>query len=600
MFDPIRSAMLFALLAACLTAASAQAVSDATLRRIPESDHHAARAAGVGPKFAYLFSEPRRWSGVYAWRYNPRGAPPAFSDPEAAVDTISAALDKWSAVCGFTQRYDGETETVPNTTFDNGGRLDPDYENVIGWGELDGTTAGLANVWYDDDGRGRRWLADGDIVLSPGRLRTADMLDRVLTHEWGHVVGLDHSNVDGVVMSGPPDAPYTRLPALEEDDVRGCRCLYGPAEGQTAGYLCSLPTRVAFGFVPVGGWTARPVPVRNAGNAPLVIGSTVVDRAAFRTSGCDPGTVLLPGQQCTLTVAAEPSATGVATGTLSIRTSEGAYRVPLRVEGYVGNAGMRNHDGLWWAAPSGSQRGWGLDIAHQGDTIFAVWFAYAADGNPSWLALTARRAADGSFRGDVVQTRGPRFDARTFDPRAVRATIVGRATLAFDVNGGGIFDYEVKGVRRTQAITRELFGPAPVCGSAESVDLSRATNFQGVWWAAPAGSESGWGVHLAHQGEAILATWFTYDRDGSPLWLSARMQRAPGAATFSGVLERSTGPSFDSAAFDPSRVSQRPVGSMTLTFAHGNLATFSAVVDGVAQSKTITRQIFEAPGTVCR
>ena len=36
-------------------------------------------------------------------------------------------------------------------------------------------------------------------------------------------------------------------------------------------------------------------------------------------------------------------------------------------------------------------------------------------------------------------------------------------------------------------------------------------NYTGLWWAAPTGSESGWGIYLAHQGDTIFATWFTYD-----------------------------------------------------------------------------------------
>jgi hypothetical protein len=34
-------------------------------------------------------------------------------------------------------------------------------------------------------------------------------------------------------------------------------------------------------------------------------------------------------------------------------------------------------------------------------------------------------------------------------------------------------------------------------------------NYQGLWWKSPAGSESGWGINFAHQGDVIFATWFT-------------------------------------------------------------------------------------------
>ncbi|MGE5089613.1 MAG: hypothetical protein ACM3QY_10845, partial [Candidatus Levyibacteriota bacterium] len=49
---------------------------------------------------------------------------------------------------------------------------------------------------------------------------------------------------------------------------------------------------------------------------------------------------------------------------------------------------------------------------------------------------------------------------------------------------------------------------------------SAAANYEGLWWAAPAGSESGWGINFAHQGDVIFATWFTYDATGKAWWLS--------------------------------------------------------------------------------
>jgi hypothetical protein len=122
--------------------------------------------------------------------------------------------------------------------------------------------------------------------------------------------------------------------------------------------------------------------------------------------------------------------------------------------------------------------------------------------------------------------------------------------------------------------------------------------FQGLWWIAPAGSESGWGINFAHQGDTIFATWFTYDVDGTPLWLSVTAPKAA-ATTYSGTLYRTTGPAFDAVPFDPAKVVLAPVGTATFTFADGNHATFAYTVSGVSQVKQITRQVFRAPGTVC-
>ncbi len=66
----------------------------------------------------------------------------------------------------------------------------------------------------------------------------------------------------------------------------------------------------------------------------------------------------------------------------------------------------RNYEGLWWASPAGSESGWGINFAHQGDVIFATWFTYDANGKAWWLAMTANRNTDGSYSGALFQTQG--------------------------------------------------------------------------------------------------------------------------------------------------------------------------------------------------
>lgn len=132
-------------------------------------------------------------------------------------------------------------------------------------------------------------------------------------------------------------------------------------------------------------------------------------------------------------------------------------------------------------------------------------------------------------------------------------------------------------------------------------DLTTASNYQDLWWAAPADSEPGWGIYLTQQEDVIFATWFTYDHDNFPLWLSFTAPKAADAdATYTGALYRTTGPPFDAQPFDPARVVATAVGTATLQFSSGNAATFSWSVDGARGSRSITREVFETPGTVCQ
>ena len=264
-----------------------------------------------------------------------------------------------------------------------------------------------------------------------------------------------------------------------------------------------------------------------------------------------------------------------------------------------------SYQGIWWNAPSNSESGWGLNIAHQADTLFASWFTYDVTGRAWWLVMTAARSGPNVYDGILYRTSGPPFNAQPFNPAAVVPVAVGSGRLAFDDASNGTFTYTISGagpsVTQQKRITREVFGPLPTCVFGAQPDLAAATNYQDLWWAAPAGSESGWGINLNHEGDTIFATWFTYDLDGSPLWLVVTASRT-GAATYAGDLYRAAGARFD--AFDPAAVVATKVGTASFAFANGNAATFAYSIDGigptaVSQTKAITREVFAAPGTVC-
>ena len=71
-------------------------------------------------------------------------------------------------------------------------------------------------------------------------------------------------------------------------------------------------------------------------------------------------------------------------------------------------AGPPNYEGLWWNAPAGSESGWGINFAHQGDTIFATWFTYDLTGKALWLAMTASLTATGVYTARCSRRRARR------------------------------------------------------------------------------------------------------------------------------------------------------------------------------------------------
>jgi hypothetical protein len=259
-----------------------------------------------------------------------------------------------------------------------------------------------------------------------------------------------------------------------------------------------------------------------------------------------------------------------------------------------------NYQGLWWAAPAQSESGWGINFAHQGNIIFATWFTYDLTGKGMWLVMTAQQTAANTYAGTLYSTKGPAFNAVPFNPAQVTPTAVGNGTLTFSDANDGTFSYTVNGIAQNKAITREVFAALPTCTTAaSSASLVAATNYQDLWWAAPGGSESGWGINLNHEGDIIFATWFTYDLDGSPMWLVVTANKS-GPGVYTGTLYRTTGPAFNAVPFTPANVAATQVGTATFTFADGNDATFAYTVNGIAQQKPITREVFSGTGTVCQ
>jgi hypothetical protein len=259
-----------------------------------------------------------------------------------------------------------------------------------------------------------------------------------------------------------------------------------------------------------------------------------------------------------------------------------------------------NYQGLWWAAPPGSESGWGINVAHQGDVIFATWFTYDATGNAWWLSMTANKTSEGVYGGTLIQTGGPAFSAVPFNPSQVTRTVVGSGTLTFSSTSSGTFAYTVNGITQTKAITLQQFGALPTCVWSAQPEFAAATNYQDLWWAAPAGVEAGWGVNLTHQGGTMFATWFTYDTNHNPLWYSATATQTA-ANVFSGTLIQTSGPAFSAVPFDPTQVQRATVGTATFTFTDGNTGIFNYTVSGVNQTKAITRELFQPPaGTICQ
>jgi len=267
-----------------------------------------------------------------------------------------------------------------------------------------------------------------------------------------------------------------------------------------------------------------------------------------------------------------------------------------------------NVQGLWWAA-GGTESGWGINFAHPDNRVFATWYTYDTAGKAWWLSMLADRTPGNpnAYAGRINVDSGPPFN--NFVGKGVPVD-VGSGTLTFTDANNGSFSYTVNGTAQIKTISRYNLGtgPQPTCTySATTPNFAAATNYQDLWWVAN-GAEDGWGINFAHQGNTVFATWYTYDVDGTPLWLSALAPLVAGTTNvYSGALYRTAGPRFDAYVGPPA--SKTIVGTATLTFSDGNHATFAYNTNGAGslpsvsppQSKQVTRFPFgPAGGTLCQ
>jgi hypothetical protein len=274
-----------------------------------------------------------------------------------------------------------------------------------------------------------------------------------------------------------------------------------------------------------------------------------------------------------------------------------------------------SYEGLWWNA---AESGWGISVSHQGDILFAVWYTYDRDGTPMWLVMPDAALVDQGdmdmmgmmdmsmmgmtrnppvYTGTLYRSRGPAFSSATFDRNAVGVTPVGMATFLFKGNNSGVFAYTVDNFSASKNITRMVFSSSmPMCSVGGVAKASNTVNYQDLWWRA---AESGWGVSIVHQGNILFATWFTYDATGKGLWLVMSNAARTGDGLYAGKIYRATGPAFDSASWDASKVRVTEVGAATFTFSDASNGTFAYTLDGVAQSKAIQRMVYALPVSVC-
>ena len=256
-----------------------------------------------------------------------------------------------------------------------------------------------------------------------------------------------------------------------------------------------------------------------------------------------------------------------------------------------------NHTALWW---NPAESGWGINLVHQGNILFATLFTYDTNGTVMWLVMSnGALESDGrTYSGTLFRTTGPAFNANPFPPIGpANIGTVGNMSVTFNAQDSALLVYTVNGVAVTKTIQRQVFGSRAANCVHSTASRVGATNYQDLWW-IPA--ESGWGVNITHQDNILFATLFTYDATGRGLWLVMSNGERQPDGSYSGTLFQTTGPPFNAVPFTPIGPSNiTTVGTMQFRPTNGENAVLTYTVNNVPVTKQVVRQVFASPVPAC-
>jgi hypothetical protein len=129
---------------------------------------------------------------------------------------------------------------------------------------------------------------------------------------------------------------------------------------------------------------------------------------------------------------------------------------------------------------------------------------------------------------------------------------------------------------------------AGVTAAAGAQATYGGTLYSGLWWVQ---GEGGSGMTATHEEPYIFLTFYLYRSDRSSYWLTATVVRQPdvnGSLNYTGDLYETSGPPFG-GPFDPTTVTHRKVGPISMLARDGYTVTLTYTIDGVFISKAYTR-----------
>lgn len=244
-----------------------------------------------------------------------------------------------------------------------------------------------------------------------------------------------------------------------------------------------------------------------------------------------------------------------------------------------------NYTDLWW---NPNESGWGMQVTHHNDEMFATWFTYDEQGNQLFITLPGCSTVRWNGRtcsGELYRTTGSPYTG-TFVRTNTIATRIGTGTLTFTSATAASFSYTINNTTLTKSLVRQAFGTGVSLFPFDRSDLYYVTG------------EDGWGFSLAQHGDAVFGVIYHYDENGRPMFVTLPSASfSDSVATGTLYRTRTNGNShYLSSSWRAGDVSLAPstgVGTARITLTTSGIS-INATINGISLVKDLVRQPFGA------
>lgn len=168
---------------------------------------------------------PTHNNNTVEWFYNSRNQSSSIFSEDDVIETIKRSMRTWSDVSDINFIYKGKTANNINNT--NDGIITIGYWSEAAFTDLYGNFGGHTQIEWSDFK-----ITEGYMTLNAGDInsgsspQTLNHLQGLITHEVGHLLALDHSNIEASIMYADPYHSYEYQSVLRDDDIAIAKLLY--------------------------------------------------------------------------------------------------------------------------------------------------------------------------------------------------------------------------------------------------------------------------------------------------------------------------------------------------------------------------------------